>query len=332
MAQRHGGKMSRIRTALSIVAILFCLSAGVDLHAQASSVTLGVTTRTGTTGLPFVVAEEKGFFKSEGINAVIVVMQNQVVVNGVVTRNVDYGGTFSNFIGAALSGLPVRIVMAVMDGSDHYLVTGPNIKRVEDLKGKKFGISSFGGTPHSEAIMILRKYGMNPEKDVIFLQIGGSSSRYAALDSGSIDAAMLVPPFNKLAKKHGFNEILSFNEVMNIPLGGLAVHTQKIKEKPDEIVRMIKAILKSVDYIRTHKSDILSIMETKWGIKEAEIRDGIYRDIVGIYSRNGIATDETMKNVVQMVRDTRKSKDDTAMSNIFDWSFARKAQQELKIK
>jgi|SRR5215510_14076486 len=135
MAQRHGGKMSRIRTALSIAAILFCLSTGVDFHAQASSVTLGVTTRTGTTGLPFVVAEEKGFFKSEGINAVIVVMQNQVVINGVVTRNVDYGGTFSNFIGAALSGLPVRIVMAVMDGSDHYLVTGPNIKRVEDLCG-----------------------------------------------------------------------------------------------------------------------------------------------------------------------------------------------------
>src|SRR4029077_12623092 len=315
-----------------IAAILFCLSPVADLCAQTTPITLGVTTRTGTTGLPFVIAEERGFFKNEGINGIIVVMQNQVVVNGVVTRNVDYGGTFSNFIGAALSGLPVRIVMAVMDGSDHYLVTGPNIKRVEDLKGKKFGISSFGGTPHSEAIMILRKYGMNPEKDVIFLQIGGSSSRYAALDSGSIDAAMLVPPFNKLAKKRGFNEILSFNDVMNIPIGGLAVNTQKIKEKPDEIVRMIKAILKSVDYIRTHKSEILTIMDTKWGIKEADIRDGIYRDIIGIYSRTGIATDDTMKNVVQLVRDTRKSKDDTPMSNIFDWSFARKAQEELKMR
>jgi NitT/TauT family transport system substrate-binding protein len=324
--------MSMIRTAPLMAAILFCLSATADLCAQTTPITLGVTTRTGTTGLPFVIAEEKGFFKAEGINGVIVVMQNQVVVNGVVTRNVDYGGTFSNFIGAALSGLPVRIVMAVMDGSDHYLVTGPNIKRVEDLKGKKFGISSFGGTPHSEAIMILKKYGMNPEKDVIFLQIGGSSSRYAALDSGSIDAAMLVPPFNKLAKKRGFNEILSFNDVMNIPIGGLAVNTQKIKEKPDEIVRMIKAILKSVDYIRTHKSEILTIMDTKWGIKEADIRDGIYRDIIGIYSRTGIATDDTMKNVVQLVRDTRKSKDDTPMSNIFDWSFARKAQEELKMR
>src|SRR5689334_4714673 len=58
-------------------------------------ITVGLTTRTGSTSLPFVIAEEKGFFKSEGLNGIVVIMQNQVVVNGVVTRNVDYGGTFS---------------------------------------------------------------------------------------------------------------------------------------------------------------------------------------------------------------------------------------------
>lgn len=278
--------MVMIKVGAMFLAAVILLIDPIVTRAQDGQITLGLTTRTGTTGLPFVIAEEKGFFKAEGLNVIIVIMQNQVVVNGVVTRHVDYGGTFSNFIGAALSGLPVRIVMAAMDGSDHYLVTSPNVKRVEDLKGKKFGISSFGGTPHSEAIMILRKYGMNPDKDVTFLQIGGSSSRYAALDSGSIDAAMLVPPFNKLAKKRGFNEILSFNEIMNIPLGGLAVHSQKIKEKPDEIVKMIKAVLKGIDFIRTRKADILSLMEAKWGIKETDIREGIYRDIAGLYSRN----------------------------------------------
>src|ERR1044072_6673503 len=72
-------------------------------------ITVGLTTRTGSTSLPFVIAEEKGFFKSEGLNAIVVIMQNQVVVNGVVTRNVDYGGTFSNFFCAALSQLPVAI-------------------------------------------------------------------------------------------------------------------------------------------------------------------------------------------------------------------------------
>ena len=294
--------------------------------------TLGLTTRNGSTSLPFVIAEEKGFFRGEGLNAIVVIMQNQVVVNGVVTRNVDYGGTFSNFVGAAISGLPVRIVMSAMDGSDHYLVTSANVKRVEDLKGKTFGISSFGGTPHSEAVMILRKYGMSPEKDVTFLQIGGSSSRYAALESGSIQAAMLVPPFNNFAKKRGFNQLMSFNDIMSIPLGGIAVHTQKMKEKPDEIVKMIKAVLKATDYIRNRKPDILSFLEAKWGIKEADVRESIYRDMVGLFSRDGVASDQTMNNVVQLVRDTRKSKDDKTLADIVDWSFAKKAQAELKLR
>jgi NitT/TauT family transport system substrate-binding protein len=315
-----------------IALVALALLSGVAPSAAQDRVTLGLTTRNGTTSLPFVIAEEKGFFRGEGVNALIVIMQNAVVVNGVAARNVDYGGTFSNFIGAALSGLPVRIVMSAMDGSDHYLVTGPQIRRVEDLQGKKFGISSFGGTPHSEAIMILRKHGMNPEKDVTFLQIGGSSSRYAALESGAVDAVMLVPPFNSFAKKRGFNQLLSFNEIMNIPLGGLAVHTQRIKEKPDEIVKMIKAVLKATEYIRTRKNDLLPFLETRWGIKESDIRESIYREMVDLYSRDGISSELTMKNVVQLVRDTRKSKDDKSLADIFDWSFAKRAVAELKAR
>jgi NitT/TauT family transport system substrate-binding protein len=320
----------RLVTLLLVLSVVSVLS--VRFSSAQERLTLGLTTRNGSTSLPFVIAEEKGFFKSEGLNAIVVIMQNQVVVNGVVTRNVDYGGTFSNFVGAAISGLPVRIVMSAMDGSDHYLVTSANVKRVEDLKGKTFGISSFGGTPHSEAVMILRKYGMNPERDVTFLQIGGSSSRYAALESGSIQAAMLVPPFNNFAQKRGFNQLLSFNEIMNIPLGGLAVHTQKIKEEPEEIVRMIKAVLKATDYIRNRKPEILTFLQAKWGIKEADVRESIYRDMVSLYTRDGVASNETMQNVLQLVRDTRKSKDDKTLADIADWSFAKKAQAELKLR
>jgi NitT/TauT family transport system substrate-binding protein len=322
--------MRRIDLSLFLTALFALFLLPEYAKAQSSPITLGLTTRNGTNSLPYVIAEEKGFFKAEGLNAIIVIMQNQVVVNGVVSRNVDYGGTFSNFIGAAMSGAPVRIVMSVMDGADHYLVTSPNIKRVEDLKGKTFGISSFGGTPHSEAIAILKKYGMNPEKDVTFLQIGGSSARYMALEGGSVQAVLLVPPFNKLAKKHGFNELLSFNDIMSLPIGGLAVHTQKMKEKPDEIVKMIRGILKGIDYIRNRKADVLAMMDSQWGVKEPDIREGIYRDILGLYSRTGIGTDEGMKNVIRLVRETRKNAPEAAISDVADWSFAKKAQEGLK--
>ena len=310
--------------------LAFVLAFSCTATAQEKRITIGLTTRTGSNSLPFVIAEEKGFFKGEGLNAVVVIMQNQVVVNGVLSKNVDYGGTFSNFVGAAMAGLPVRIVMSVQDGSDHVLVTSSNIKRVEDLKGKIVGISSFGGTPHSEMVTILRKYGMNPEKDVTYLQIGGSSSRYQALESGSIQAAMLVPPFNKIGRQRGFNEILTFNDVMRIPLGGLATHADKIKEAPAEIVKMIKALIKSVDYIRSRKNDILSVMEKSWAIKDAAVREGIYQDLLGLYSRTGIASDEIMRNVIRLVQETRKSSAPVAISDVADWSFAKKANEELK--
>ena len=187
------------------------------LSAQEKQLTIGFTDPTGTVTLPNVMAEKKGFFKKEGLNAVIIIMRNQVVVNGVLSKSLDYGATIANFIGAAKGGLPV-VVMVIMDGLDQVLVASPSIKRVEDLKGKNIGISSFGGAPHNKMVMILRKYNMNPDKDVTFLQIGGGTTRYTALESGSIHATMSVPPMNKVAREKGFNELLAFNEIMKFPL------------------------------------------------------------------------------------------------------------------
>lgn len=320
------------RAVLNRFALLLALIAAFPalLAAQERRITLGLTSKVGSFALPFVIAEEKGLFRSEGLNALVVMMQNQVVVNGVLSKNLDYGGTFSNFVGAAMAGMPVRIVAAVMDGTDHVLVTSPSIKKVADLKGKIVGISSFGGTPHSEVVAILKKYGMNPEKDVTYLQIGGSSSRYQALEGGSIHAAMLTPPFNKIGRQRGFNELVTFNDVMQIPLAGLAVHMDQMKERGPEIVRMIRALIKSVDYIRNRKSDILSLFEKSWGIKDTAVREGIYQDLIGLYSRTGLASEETMKNAIRLVQETRKSGGTVAVSDVADWSFAKKANEELK--
>jgi ABC-type nitrate/sulfonate/bicarbonate transport system substrate-binding protein len=309
----------------TLVALIPCI-----LSAQEKRLTIGFTNPTGTAALPYVMAEKKGFFKKEGLNAVVVIMQNQVVVNGVVSRSLDYGGTIANFIGAAKGGLPVRVVMAIMDGLDHVLVAAPNIKRVEDLKGKNVGISSFGGAPHNQMVMILRKYGMNPDKDVTFLQIGGGATRYTALESGSIHATMLVPPMNKVAREKGFNELLYFNDIMKVPLSGLSVHVDKIKESPQEIVRVIKALLTSVDFIRTNKSEILEFLDKGWGIKNPAVREGFYGDMLGLYTRTGIVSDETIANVVRFTQATRKTQENISVSDITDWTFAKKANEELK--
>lgn len=321
------GYIAESRLAFWLVLII---ASPLAVWAQERLVTIGFTNPTGAAALPFVMAEKKGFFKKEGVNAVVVTMQNQVVVNGVVSRSLDYGGTIANFIGAAKGGLPVRVVFSIMDGSDHVLVSNPNIKRVEDLKGKLIGISSFGGAPHNAMVMILRKYGMNPDKDVTFLQIGGGATRYTSLESGSIHATMLVPPLNKVAREKGFNEILFFNEIMRVPLSGLSVHVDKIKENPDEIVKVIKGLLTSIEFIRSNKAEILTFLEKSWGIKNPVVREGFYGDMVTLYSRTGIVSDDLINNVVRFVQETRKIQENIAISEITDWTFARKANQQLK--
>jgi hypothetical protein len=89
---------------------------------------------------------------------------------------------------------------------------------------------------------------------------------------------------------------------------------------------MIRALLKSLEYIRTRKSDILALIEKQWGVKEADVRDDMYREMLGLFSKTGIASDESMRNVIRLVRETRKNAPDVAISDIADWSFARKAQ------
>ena len=310
--------------------VIFIAAWPLATTAQEKLITIGSTNPTGASALPFVMAEKKGFFKKEGLNAATVIMQNAVVVNGVLSRNLDYGSTIANFIGAAKGGLPVRVVMSLMDGSDHVLVASPTIKRVEDLKGKRIGISSFGGAPHNQTAIILRKFGFNPERDVTFLQIGGGMARYMALESGSIQATMLVPPLNKVAREKGFNELLYFNEVMRVPLSGLSVHVDKIKENPDEIVKMIKALLTSIEFIRTNKAEILAFLDKAWGIKSAVVRETFYADTIELYSRTGIVADDLIRNVVRFVQETRKTQENIAIADITDWSFARKANEQLK--
>jgi ABC-type nitrate/sulfonate/bicarbonate transport system substrate-binding protein len=151
-----------------------------------------------------------------------------------------------------------------------------------------------------------------------------------ALESGSIQATMLVPPLNKVAKEKGYNELLFFNDVMRVPLSGLSVHVDKIKEKPEEIVKMIKAILSSIDYIRANRAEILALLQKAWDIKSAAVREGFYADMAEIYTRTGIVSDESIQNVVRFVQETRKTQENIANADITDWSFAKKANERLK--
>jgi len=103
-----------------------------------------------------------------------------------------------------------------------------------------------------------------------------------------------------------------------------------LEESPEEIVKVIKARLTSIDFIRANKVELLGFLDKTWGIKNPVVREGFYADMLGLYSRTGIVSDDTIANVVRFTQATRKTQENTSVSDITDWSFAKKANEELK--
>ncbi|MEO6165796.1 MAG: hypothetical protein ABIP88_16830, partial [Candidatus Binatia bacterium] len=84
------------------------------------------------------------------------------------------------------------------------------------------------------------------------------------------------------------------------------------------------------EYIRANKAEILAFLDNSWGIKSAAVREGFYTDMVELYSRTGIVADDLINNVVRFVQETRKTQENIAIADITDWSFAKKANEQLK--
>ena len=95
-------------------------------------------------------------------------------------------------------------------------------------------------------------------------------------------------------------------------------------------MNVIKALLTSIEFIRSNRAEILGFIEKNWGIRNPAVRDGFYQDIAGLYSRTGIASDDTIRNIIRFVQETRRTQENIAVSEITDWTFARKANEELK--
>ena len=178
----------------------------------------------------------------------------------VVSGEVDYLTGVGPIVGAAITGVPVRLVAAYVPTLPIMLVARPEFKSVMDLKGKGINFGVIGSGPHIVTRLILKHFGLDPDRDVKAISGGPADSRLAALQQGLIAAAVVPPPFDYFAKKLGFNILVRAQDVVTYPEGGLSTTTKKIKERPDEVKRVIEAGIKASRYIRTEREGTIQFL------------------------------------------------------------------------
>ncbi len=285
----------------------------------------------GVPNLGLTAAQRYGFFRTQGLEAELIVMRPSISLQTLIAGDLDYSTALASTARASVGGLPLRIVMALTVGQDFSLVVRPDIRRMEDLKGKTLAVSGVGEFTDVGTRLLLRRYGLAPEVDVKLRALFGNHPlRLSALQAGQIDGTVMSMPYNKMAVKMGFKELVHLREFIKTPQGGLVTTVQKIRNEPDLVLRTVKAALMANRFLKENKSEFMKLLAKESGVNDPVVAGLIHEEIVKLYSDTGLVSDEAMQEFIANSKETLKTPREVSLSEIADFSFARKAVSELK--
>jgi len=246
---------------LSLIAsLLFLLSS--SLAQSAERLRIAYSSISGAyTGI--WVAHDAGYYAKEGLEDQIIFIPSatqlaQVLVAGDVDIASLGGGPAT---AASLSGADIKVFGNNVNKLIFSLHTKPEVKSIDELRGKRIAVSRFGSAADIAARTALRKFNIDPNKDVILMQLGTMSNMFGALKSGAVEASMVSPPTQFMSEKVGFKELVSVTDMdLAYPNPAMAVAGELIRKKPNLIDRFMRAYVRAIQRARTDKESTVKTL------------------------------------------------------------------------
>ena len=277
------------------------------------------------------VAAKKGFFRDEGLEPEIIGMRPPVSITALTSGDIDYTTVFGSVVRAAIRGLPVRVVASFIDGSTHALIARAEFKSINDLKGRTLAIGSYGASDDISARMMLKHYGIDPERQMKIVALGPDRARFAALKEGIVDVAVIAPPADSEGRKAGFNVLARAYEVFTFPFVGLGTSVKKISEKPEEVKRTIKALVRANRFIRDHRDESIQIL-MQWGRTDRDSATLAYDASAKVFNADGAIPENGLRLVIDQAKNESSITREILASEVAALSLLREAQKELGVK
>ncbi|MBI4524547.1 MAG: ABC transporter substrate-binding protein [Deltaproteobacteria bacterium] len=284
------------------------------------------------TFLPVAVASKKGDFRDEGLEVEIIRVSAAVSVAALASGDLDYIMVLGSSVRAALRGLPIKVLASFIDALALALIAQPGIKSVAELRGKTLGISTFGSTSDLAARIMVRHYGVDPEKEMKILGVGPDAALLAALKEKLIDVAIASPPADVQAKKMGFNVLARAYDVFRYPAIGLSATDKKIKERPDEAKRILKALIRANRYMRDDRTGTIHVL-MEWAKVDHESAAMAYDGSAAVFNANdGTIPEEGLRLVLEQAKKEARITRDIPLTEITNVTILRETQKQLNAK
>jgi NitT/TauT family transport system substrate-binding protein len=281
--------------------------------------------------LPLFGAIEWKLFAENGLQAEIIQVRSQVANTAMYSGEVQYvAGVGPASVSATLRGMPSRAVWFATDQLIYTLIARPEFQNVKDLRNKKIGVTGLGGTQHVALQVALESLGENP-KNFAYLALG-APQLVPALETGTIDAAMFSPPQDFYVKKKRYREVLDVGARVKMPLGGMTVLVSTLRNRPDEVKRVLRALQAAKQEILKSKEKTIALMNKFLGVDREVAEDtyGVYGKTV---SGDGVPTREGMDLIIKSLQAAGQFTDrKVTFDEIADDRIAKEVARELGYK
>jgi len=318
---------------LGLSVIVFVLVAvGAVAHAQDGKTRIRIAIPSASICcLHLFAAQQWKVFEDNGLDVEIIQMRPQVANAAMVAGEIHYfAGVGPNSVAATLRGMFSRAVWFASDQLIYSLLARPEFKTLKELRSKRLAVGGLGDTTEVSLRIGLEAAGENP-KDFVILGVGNPNIM-SALESGSVEAALLNPPLLYYAKRKGFRELLDIGAHVKMPLGGLTTMISTIQSRPAELRRLIRAMQVAKKSILQSKEKSVDVMMRYLKVNRETAQD-TFADYQKTVSGNGVPSRDGIEQIVKSLQllgqfGGRK----VAFEDVTDVRIAREVAKELGYK
>ena len=328
MKEKHLA-MKKIGSALGL-GILLSFAVSVESKAQGLEKALITHSSESISITPLIYGIEKGFYRKEGVDLQFRILRGDLAVGAMLSgKEVDYiYGAGTAFL-AAVRGAPVRILSHDFKSVLFYLMAQPDIQSPKDLKGKKIAVSSLGGTGAASARACLKALGLDPDKDMTFIVIGAASIRMAAMETGSVQAAIMPVPWNSRMRQKGFKELIFAGKVISQPLTGIATTKEKIEQNPERTRKILRGFLHTLKAVKRESKEVTDFISRKFNL-EPQVADETYRVVLQTLSDDGTVSQQVLQELLEQVKKEAGVKREISVGDIVDYRMLREVAKEIE--
>jgi len=254
------------------------------------------------------IAQEAGLFKKYNIDHQLVFISSSSIVTAALLggdSDMTLTGGIGNVIAYVRGSTDVVFIASVKNMMTQTIVAGGNIKRPEDLKGKRIGVSRIGGNSHYFTIQALRRYNMEPNRDYSFIQTGGDPETLAALLSGGIEVANLTPPTDSQAVARGYHYVI-YGPDLKIPYAAAAFVTRRsiIAKRQQLVGQFMRTMAEAAKIMHADREFVYKVLGKYLRITDRSVLDSAYNAEIKVLEPRLVLKNEALQAILDEVAQT----------------------------